>query len=260
MRRSTRRITAAADRWLQAVAVHIFPSLCFACGRALPRFHHLGACSECWTALSPVSRPSCPRCALPLPPSGRADGAAKGRCARCAVRPLPLDETVAAVLYDAGARSFLLRAKDQLRPEILRPLGAQLAVVVKASGVVGRVDAIVPVPSARLARWRRGFDPAAEIAREIARTTGLPLLHSVLRQRSFSGPAAKALGAAARWRGSERKIVARCAVTGLRILLVDDVLTTGSTAAACAGSLRTAGATEVRAAVWARTPAPTAPL
>jgi ComF family protein len=258
MARSTRWVTAAAGRWLQAAAVHVFPSRCFACERVLPRFHYLGACAECWASLAPLSRPSCPRCALPLPPSARLDGPAAGRCARCALHPLSLDETVAAVLYDTAARRFLLRAKDQRRREILRPLGAQLAVVVKASGVLDRVDAMIPVPSARLARWRRGFDPAAEIAREIERTTGLPLLHAVLRQRSFAGPAAKALGAAARWRRAERKIVARRAVAGLKILLVDDVLTTGSTAAACADVLRRAGAAEVRAAVWARTPSPAA--
>jgi predicted amidophosphoribosyltransferase len=183
-----------------------------------------------------------------------------GCCARCAVRPLPLDETVAAVPYDARARKFLLRAKDHRRPELLRPLGAQVAVVVSATGLFGRVDAIVPVPSSLWALWRRGFDPAREIAREIARATGLPLLHRVLRQRAFSGPAVKGLGAAARWRGAERRIVARRPVTDMKILLVDDVLTTGATAAACARALRDAGAGEIRVAVWARTPAPSAPL
>lgn len=208
----------------------------------------------------PLHEPRCRHCALPLPRLGRSDGPAGGRCARCTVRPLPLDETVAAVAYDAMARRFLLRAKDRQRPELLKPLGAQIAVAVKASGWLESVDAIVPVPSAGIARWRRGFEPGRELAREIARETGLPLFRGVLRQRTFAGMAVKGLGAAARWRGSEDKILARRPVTGLRVLLVDDVLTTGATAAGCAGALRRAGASEVRAAVWARTPAPSGSL
>jgi|WetSurMetagenome_2_1015567.scaffolds.fasta_scaffold20171_3 predicted amidophosphoribosyltransferase len=256
----SRRVLAAAGRWLHGAAVHIFPSRCLACERELPRFHLVGACAECWASIRPLFGPTCPRCALPLPPSLRDAGPAAGCCARCVVRPLPLDETVASVLYEATARRFLLRAKDHRRAEILGPLGAQVAVVVKARGVIDRVDVIVPVPSAAWTRWRRGFDPAMEIAREVARRTGLPLLRGALRQRTFSGPAAKTLGAAARWRGAEGRIVVRRAVSGLRILLVDDVLTTGSTAAACASALRKAGAVEIRAAVWARTPAPSRSL
>jgi predicted amidophosphoribosyltransferase len=150
----------------------------------------------------------------------------------------------------------LLRAKNAHRPEILRILAGQLAAAVALAGADEGIDAIVPVPSSVLARWRRGFDPAREISRELARRTGVPLLDGVLRKRGFGGPAAKALRASARWALAGGGIAARGRIPGLKILLIDDVLTTGATAAACAAALRSAGAVEVRIAVWARTPSP----
>jgi ComF family protein len=172
------------------------------------------------------------------------------------MHPLPLEEAIAAVLYDEPARRFLLRAKNHGRAELLRPLGSHLMASIRAKGVLGRVDVVVPVPSSISARLRRGFDPANLLAREVARMAGLPHVRNALRRRAFSGPAAKGLGAAERWRGAERRVAARGALVGARVLLVDDVLTTGATATACARALREAGAREVRAAVWARTPAP----
>jgi predicted amidophosphoribosyltransferase len=256
MASSLRAFARLASGWLGEAAVHLFPSRCFSCERPLPRVQLLGACTVCWASLSTGPRARCNRCALPLPDGAAGDGPAHGRCARCAIRPLPFDRAVAAVVYDARARRFLLRAKDGQRPEILRPLAGQLAAAVAVSGAADRIDGIVPVPSSPLAHWRRGFNPARELALELARAAGLPLLDGVLRKRRFGGPAMKGLGAPARWAGAGRSIAPRRMVPGARILLVDDVLTTGATAAACAAALRSAGAVEVRVAVWARTPSP----
>jgi predicted amidophosphoribosyltransferase len=243
-----------ASRWLGETAVHLFPSRCFVCERALPRIQLLGACTVCWAALSSRPRPACVRCALPIPDGALHDGPARGLCARCLIRPLPFERAVAAVLYDVTARRFLLRAKVGRRPEILGPLARQLAATVTVANMVDDVDGVVPVPSALLTRCRRGFDPASILAREVARAAGRPLLDDVLRKTGLGGPAVKALGATARWAGAGRHIVARRPAPGSKILLVDDVLTTGATAAACAVALRAAGAVDVRVAVWARTP------
>jgi len=249
-----RALARLAARWLGEAAVQLLPSRCFACGRSLPRVQLLGACMACWTSLACGSHPRCHRCALRLPNGAADDGPAGGCCARCALRPLPFDRAVAAVDYDANARRFLLRAKNGHRPEVLRPLAGQLAAAVFLSRLVEGIDGIVPVPSSLPTRWRRGFNPARELAGELARATGLPLFDGVLRKRGLGGPAVKSLKGPARWAGAGRGIATGRMVQGAKILLVDDVLTTGATAAACAAALRAAGAVEIRVAVWARTP------
>lgn len=253
---SRRTLPRLASRWLAEATVFLFPSRCFACARPLPHRHLLGACTTCWATLANRPRSWCRICALPLPDAAGVSGPAGGRCARCVVRALPFDRAVAAVVYDDLARRFLLRAKDDHRPELLGPLTDQLAAAVAVSGIADAVGGVVPVPSSAWARWRRGFNPALEIARGLARASGLPLLDDVLHRRGRSGPAAKALSARRRWAGVGRNIVSRRDIAGIRVLLVDDVLTTGATAASCARALRASGAAEVRVAVWARTPAP----
>ena len=256
MTKSPRVFARLATRWLGEAAVHLFPSRCFACEHPLPRVQLLGACTACWASLSSGPLPRCNGCALPLPERALDGGPARGCCARCAVRPLPFDRAVAAVAYDANARRFLLRAKNGHRPEVLRPLAGQLAAAVAISGMADGIDGVVPVPSSPLAHWRRGFNPAKELARELARVAGLPLLDGVLRKSGLGGPVVKVLRAPARWAGAGKSVTTGKRVPGARILLVDDVLTTGATAAACAAALRAAGAVEVRVAVWARTPSP----
>jgi predicted amidophosphoribosyltransferase len=155
---------AFLDRWCGITAMHLLPARCFGCGRSLRR-HHLGACPSCWAALLPITGACCARCAILLgasPPAGRL-------CLRCAIRPFPLDEAVAAVAYQGTAPRFLLRAKERGRPELFRPLAAQLFAAASVSGLLRRSDVVVPVPSSFPSRVRRGFMPAHELARILAR-------------------------------------------------------------------------------------------
>ncbi len=160
----------------------------------------------------------------------------------------------AAVLYDGHARRFLLRAKAGDHPELLDPLGRQLAAVIVAAGFHRGCTAIVPVPSHPLSTLQRGFRPAAILARRVGRTTGLPVLPRLLSVRLLRQRGLKALGATARRRAARDGFRCRRLASPERVLLIDDVRTTGATADACRRVLLRAGAEEVRTAVWAATP------
>ncbi len=208
----------------------------------------------CWARLGADTRRRCGRCALPLPEGALESDPAAGACLRCVTHPNPFDRVVAAVTYDDHARRFLLRAKNGHRPELFTPLSGQLAAAIAAARLADGIDGVVPVPSSLFARWRRGFDPAREIAARLSRAFALPLWSGTLvGRRPWEAPM-KRLSAPARLRGAREKFAARRTLRGMSVLLVDDVLTTGATASACAEALRGAGAREVRVAVWARTP------
>jgi predicted amidophosphoribosyltransferase len=172
------------------------------------------------------------------------------------LRTRSTDAVRAAVLYDGTTRCVLLRAKVGGRREILGHLGRQLAVVVAQSGFAESCSLVTAVPSHPWARLRRGFNPALEVARPVARLLRVPLRPRLLARCWRSAAAVKRMTAAGRRLALERAFRVPRRVAGEQVLLVDDVLTTGATAESCAAALLRAGARSVRLAVWARTPHP----
>jgi len=248
------RVPAFALPLVRGLLDLAWPTDCLVCRTPLDLRQARGACLACWGRLRPLLG-ACPRCGEP---TGTSDLLAPGGipCAGCLLHggPPDLHGVRPAVAYDAVARTFLLGAKLRGRPELLPLLGAQLASLLCAGAFADGCGAVVPVPSHPLVRLRRGFDPAREIARPVAAALALPLVPA-LRRRLASGGAAKRLTAAGRLRSLQHAFRPRA---GRRlpacVLLVDDVLTTGATAAACARELRRLGVEEIRVAVWARTP------
>ena len=237
----------AADGLL---AVLLAPA-CAACNASLPYPARGPVCQSCWDAIRPFTPPLCRRCGDPLP-SWRVISVEAGVCPRCRRRPSALTESRAIGAYDGSLRAIVHAFKYGGCRSLARGLGARLRE--SAAGLLGNADIVVPVPLHRSRRRGRGFNQARELARHL----GLPLVDALRRTRAT--PSQTDLPAAAR-HGNVRDAFALARrqlpwlalnVEGLRIVLVDDVSTTGATIEACARVLRAAGAADVSAVTAAR--------
>lgn len=213
---------------------------CLLCGA--PRPARVNLCEPCAVEL-PWLGPSCPRCAMPLP------AAAAPLCAHCLQDPPPFSACVAAFRYEFPVREVLARFKFDGDLAAGRLLAEQLALRLRVDADAGAERAgftLVPVPlhPARLAG--RGFNQAERIARVLARRLGLPLEQGLLR-RLRQTPDQKRLSAAER-HANLRGAFSALPCAGRRIALVDDVVTTGTTARLITHELLAAGAAEVR--IW----------
>lgn len=234
------------DRLLHA----LLPAPCLACGEPLPaEGTSLGLCARCRAALAPLPREACAVCARPLAAHALPEDY---RCGACRERPPAFDRLLALWSYrpplDAVVQGLKFRRLDYL--------GSHLAAAL-AQGFEGRLtgfDRIVPVPLHWRRRLARGYNQAERIARPLAGLLGLPCLPLLSRHRAT--PPQSLLGKADRLANLRKafRVPRPERVHGLRILLVDDVATTGATLAAAASALRKAGAAAVTALVAGRTP------
>ncbi|HVR98248.1 MAG TPA: phosphoribosyltransferase family protein [Thermoanaerobaculia bacterium] len=229
----------------------LLPACCSGCGVPLPAASELGLCGGCRSALRPVSRREvCAACALPLAAAELPQG---WRCARCRQRPPAFDRLLALWLYEAPLDSVIqglkFRRLDYLGAHLARSLAAELA------GELAGFDVVAPVPLHWRRCFARGYNQAACIGRPLAGLLALPFARLLARRRAT--PPQTSLHRDDRLENLRRAFHVRRPrrVRGLRVLLVDDVATTGATLDAAAAALKKAGAAAVTALVAARTPA-----
>lgn len=215
----------------------IYPGRCALC--LAPAI--AGICGGCADDLV-RSGPSCPTCAEPLP--------VVGPCPACQHRPPPLDRVSVPFAYAWPLSQLLLSYKGGSRPQLVRPLAKLLN-----DGVPGEitrdVDQVIPVPLHEERFAQRGFNQAAELASDLCRCRNLPLALRSAR-RIVATPSQQGLSRRARKANLRGAFVVDADLSGLRVLLVDDVMTTGTTLNVLAQELRKAGASWVGAVALAR--------
>jgi ComF family protein len=223
-------------------------------------------CAECWAAIARFTPPLCDRCGDPLlswrqPFHLKVEATGNGQvevdaaesgpvCHRCAGRSPLVTRSRAIGSYDGSLRAILHAFKYDGCRSLARGLGARLAIA--ASPMLSTADVVVPVPLHRRRQRARGFNQARELAAEL----GLPVLDVLRRIRAT--PSQTGLSALARRENMTGAFALRrnMDVAGLRVVLVDDVNTTGATIEACADVLRAGGASDVNAATAARVASP----
>ncbi|MGA2183693.1 MAG: ComF family protein [Bryobacteraceae bacterium] len=172
-----------------------------------------------------------------------------GRCALCRLGLNGFDAAYTFGAFEAELRELIHVFKYGRVKTLARPLGRFLAIALPRAE---RFDVVVPMPLHWMRRWTRGFNQSELLAREIARRASVPVRNLVRRAKATTPQAGLTnakrranVSGAFRVRRPER-------VRGLRILLVDDVMTTGATASACARTLKQAGAARVTLLTVAR--------
>lgn len=234
-----------AETCLDALMAVIVAPTCAACHEPLDRPTRSPACPRCWESIATITRPFCDACGEPLP-SWRTISVAEQRCPRCRRRRSAVSRARAAGAYDGTLRSLLHAFKYQRRRSLARPLAEMMRD--RGCEVLNGADVVVPVPLHRRRRRSRGFNQAQDLAAHL----GLPMVPALRRVRATSSQAD--LPAAQR-HANVRDAFAlgrRVSVRGLRVVLVDDVSTTGATLDACARVLLEVGAADVRALTAAR--------
>lgn len=245
-----RRIAAFAGMigaWGSRALDLILPPACPITGEPVEKPGLLSAAG--WSQLQFVDDPVCAHCGAPF----AHDHGAGALCAACIAEPPAFERARAAVVYDEASHKLIVAFKHSDRTELLPLLAGWLA---RAGAPLIREGTIIaPTPLHPRRLLARRYNQAALLAGALAKRTGAPLLVDGLK-RLRATPPQKSLSADARRRnvaGAFAVNEARAAaINGARVLLVDDVLTTGATLSACARALKKAGAKSVDALVLAR--------
>jgi ComF family protein len=238
---------ALAHAALRHVLDFALPPRCPGCGAITGEPHRF--CLDCWRSLTFLGEPCCFRCGMPFAYSG---GGGEAWCGACLADPPPFDRLRAAVAYGDVSRQVALKLKYSGRPGLAETLAHFM---VRHVGAGEGDGLLVPVPLHRWRIWKRGYNQAALIASALSRRTGLPAGLDLL-DRTRATPPLRGLGRRERAltvRGAFKvPPKARDRLAGRRILLIDDVYTSGATAAACARALKRGGAASVEVLCWAR--------
>lgn len=226
---------------LTALAVDFaLPPRCAGCGDQVEEQGSF--CTTCWPQLQWLGNSGCQTCGIPL------IATEAEICGRCLAQPPIIDRTRAALAYDEMARGVALKLKYGRKVGLSRVMARYMAPL---KGEWGKEALIVPVPLHRWRLWNRGFNQSGEVAKALASMWGTAISHDALIRTRRTQPL-KGMNPSQRRDMVRGAFQADARVKGRTVVLIDDVITSGSTAEACAKALRKAGAARVELICWAR--------
>ena len=236
-------------RVVRAFMELVYPSRCIGCDGSVGAGADIW-CARCRDHLNLIGAARCPKCGFPFGPhvQGRA------ACPACR-RGVPFRQAVAAYRYEGPLREAIHRWKYGGDLRAGRALREALLAALANEPMMEEVDVVAPVPLHWLRRIRRRFNQSGDLAEAVGKRFGLPLRAAALRRvrRTRSQVGLTPTQREDNVRGAFRVLRPR-EIRGLRVLLIDDVFTTGATCNECARTLRRAGAKRVYVAALARAP------
>ena len=235
---------------LDTILHWVFPVDCAACGRPaadrrLPFF-----CRACWESITPIEGPLCPRCGQPFDSPLALAYSPAHRCRACREKPPRFDLALSPYRYDGVLEQAIRLFKFRRRDTLAAPLAD---LMLAWADRLPPVDLVMPVPLHPVRLRAREFNQSLLLADRIARRLGRPLSFESLVRVRQTRPQTE-LDRAGRARNVRRAFAVRDpdGLDNRRVLLVDDVLTTGATVNDCARALRRAGAASVSVLTLAR--------
>ena len=240
---------ACRGAWRHAARLALdvaLPTLCVACREPVDGE---GVCASCWAKLSFIAKPYCPRLGIPFV----YDPGPELLSMEAIANPPAYARARAAVRYDDVARTLVHALKYQDRTDLAPAMGRWMARA--GSELLAEADALVPVPLHWRRAWGRRYNQSGALARVIARQSGVKVASEALRRVR---PTQQQIGLSRPQRASNVQGAFKVAdhrrseIAGRRLVLVDDVLTTGATVDACARALLRARAASVDVLVFAR--------
>lgn len=242
--------------WRKAVSAGLdllFPAKCIACHDDLSEERRESAiCRECEERLEFIDWPVCPRCAAPVPSTNGVDLA----CNHCRGDKLRFQRAIALGSYEGLLRQLVMRTKADRQGVVTHALAELAWQRLREQLLALQIDVVTAVPMHRWRRWQRGANAPQLIARRLAEKLNVPCAGEMLRLVR-NVPPQVGLSRPARFRNlaGEMAVGASYHLAAARVLIVDDILTTGATCSEAARVLRRAGAADVTVLVLARTPA-----
>jgi len=222
----------------------LLPPACPLCGGESGR---AGICPGCLGGIHPVVSPCCPRCVLPYPTEDGTDHL----CESCLRRSPPFEWVWAAGVYEGTLRQAVHHFKYRGAVDLDRPLGQLLLATLKTTGSPFHPDLLIPVPLHRSRLSERTYNQSLLLAKVIGKEWRLPVASRQLLRIRATSPQ-QGLDAKVRRINMKGAFALRNPLDGENVLLIDDVLTTGATAAECSRILLDGGAARVGVAVLGR--------